>query len=290
MQMPMHFLTTGTFLYLLSSFCLLQLSAMGLSSSTPKVKAASASSNANVNANVNANINANVNVNAIPPPIVYTIAGSDSGGGAGIQADLHAIQSMGCHGCSAITCLTAQSSTGVTGVHSPPVDFLKLQLDTLMKDMPPRAIKIGMLGTKELALEVGKFLKHLRDGTDENDNKTHQEPPLVVLDPVMISTSGHKLIQDDAKQAIIQSVFPYVDVVTPNKFEAEELLGRTLHTPEDIEQGAREIINMGTKSVLIKGGHSLAERQDEEDIDLSRLMSMLPLDMHKIISFPPMDH
>ncbi len=205
---------------------------------------------------------------------MYTIAGSDSGGGAGIQADLHAIQSMGCHGCSAITCLTAQSSTGVTGVHSPPVDFLKLQLDTLMKDMPPRAIKIGMLGTKELALEVGKFLKHLRDGTDKNNDhtietETEQEPPFVVLDPVMISTSGHKLIQDDAKQAIIQSVFPFVDVVTPNKFEAEELLGRTLNTPEDIEQGAREIINMGTKSVLIKGGHSLAERQDEEDIDLS---------------------
>lgn len=137
-----------------------------------------------------------------------------------------------------------------------------------MKDMPPRAIKIGMLGTKELALEVGKFLQQLREKNAEEDSDS-SEPPFVVLDPVMISTSGHKLIQDDAKQAIIQSVFPFVDIVTPNKFEAEELLGRTLNTPEDIEQGAKDIIGMGTTSVLIKGGHSLAERKDEENIDLS---------------------
>ena len=157
---------------------------------------------------------------------------------------------MGCHGCSAITCLTAQSSTGVTGVHSPPTDFLRLQLDTLLKDLPPRAIKIGMLGSKELALEVGNFLKDLR---------SDEERPFVVFDPVMISTSGHKLIQDDAKAAIIESVFPHVDVVTPNKFEAEELLGRTLTSPDDVEQGAKDILCMGVKAVLIKGGHSLAE-------------------------------
>ena len=168
----------------------------------------------------------------IPPPIVYTIAGSDSGGGAGIQADLHAIHGMGCHGCSAITCLTAQSSTGVTDVHTPPAEFLKAQLDTLKEDLHPRAIKIGMLGSKPIALEVSQFLKSLK----EEDSGEH-EPPFVVLDPVMISTSGHKLIEDDAKEAIIDSVFPYVDVVTPNKFEAEELLGRTLNSPEDVENG-----------------------------------------------------
>ncbi len=199
-----------------------------------------------------------------PPPIVYTIAGSDSGGGAGIQADLHAIHSMGCHGCSAITCLTAQSSTGVTGVHTPPIDFLRLQLDTLTNDLYPRAIKIGMLGSKELALEVGMFLKRLKEegynNRGEKDDDDEKEAPFVVLDPVMISTSGHKLIEDDAKQTIIQSVFPYVDIVTPNKFEAEEILGRKLSTPQDVEDGAKEIIQtMGAKAVLIKGGHSLVE-------------------------------
>lgn len=169
-----------------------------------------------------------------PPPIVYTIAGSDSGGGAGIQADLKAIHAMGCHGCSAITCLTAQSSTGVTGVHTPPAEFLRLQLDTLVGDLYPRAIKIGMLGSKDIALEVGDFLKSLKEAHHNNGNV---EPPFVVLDPVMISTSGHKLIEDDAKKAIIENIFPHVDLVTPNKFEAEELLGRVLNSPEDVENG-----------------------------------------------------
>jgi hydroxymethylpyrimidine kinase/phosphomethylpyrimidine kinase len=120
----------------------------------------------------------------------------------------------------------------VTGVHSPPVEFLRLQLETLLKDMPPRAIKVGMLGSKELALEVGHFLKQIK-----SSNEGEGEGPIVVFDPVMISTSGHKLIQDDAKAVIIESVFPYADILTPNKFEAEELLGRTLETPEDVEQG-----------------------------------------------------
>lgn len=202
-----------------------------------------------------------------PPPVVYTIAGSDSGGGAGIQADLHAMHSMGVHGCSAITCLTAQSSTGVTGVHSPPTEFLRLQLDTLVKDMPPRAIKIGMLGSKELAMQVGSFLKHLMDQYNHTSHDVEErivERPFVVLDPVMISTSGHKLIQEDAKAAIVEWVFPYVDIVTPNKFEAEELLNRSLTSFEDIERGAKDILDMGVKSVLIKGGHALGEQQQQQ--------------------------
>lgn len=197
-------------------------------------------------------------VNAVPkmaPPIVYTIAGSDSGGGAGVQADLHAIHSMGCHGCSAITALTAQNSCGVTAVHSPPMEFLRQQLDTLMEDLPPRAIKIGMLGSKDLALAVGTFLNSIKQEAPKSDD----EKIFVVFDPVMISTSGHKLIDDDAISAIIQHVFPHADVLTPNKFEAEALLGRELQSPEDIEKGARELLGMGVKSVLIKGGHSLAE-------------------------------
>jgi hydroxymethylpyrimidine kinase/phosphomethylpyrimidine kinase/thiamine-phosphate diphosphorylase len=186
------------------------------------------------------------------PPIVYTIAGSDSGGGAGIQADLHAIHAMKCHGCSAITCLTAQNSVGVTSVHAPPASFLQTQLDTLADDLPPAAIKIGMLGNEELAKVVGQVLKRLRA----------KKKVWVVLDPVMISTSGHKLIDDAAVKAMIDHIFPHADVVTPNKFEAQVLLGRKIITPEDIEQGARDLLAMGCQSVFIKGGHTLTESSD----------------------------
>lgn len=106
-----------------------------------------------------------------------------------------------------------------------------------------------MLGTRELAETVGDFLESLPP----------TEKPWVVLDPVMISTSGHKLIDDEAKEAMITKVFPHADVLTPNKYEAEEILERKLTTPEEVEQGARDIIAMGVKSVLIKGGHTLAE-------------------------------
>lgn len=137
-----------------------------------------------------------------PPSIVYTIAGSDSGGGAGIQADLKAIHTISggtCHGCSAVTCLTAQNSCGVTSVHSPPVEFLREQLSALEGDLYPQAVKVGMLGTKELAEEVGSWLRKLKDASNV---------PLVVVDPVMISTSGHKLIDETAKSAMIEKVFP----------------------------------------------------------------------------------
>eukprot|EP00569_Conticribra_weissflogii_P006999 CAMPEP_0171337412 /NCGR_PEP_ID=MMETSP0878-20121228/6672_1 /TAXON_ID=67004 /ORGANISM="Thalassiosira weissflogii, Strain CCMP1336" /LENGTH=638 /DNA_ID=CAMNT_0011839031 /DNA_START=1 /DNA_END=1917 /DNA_ORIENTATION=- len=200
----------------------------------------------------------NIMVTCKAPSIVYTIAGSDSGGGAGIQADLkaiHTLSSGSCHGCSAITCLTAQNSMGVTKVHSPGIEFLREQLTCLEGDLYPSAIKVGMLGTGELAEEVGDWLRRLKETSRGGKN------PLVVVDPVMISTSGHKLIDDDAKAKMIQKVFPNTDLVTPNKFEAEELLGRRLLTPDDIETGAREILRMGPKAVLIKGGHSFVEEQ-----------------------------
>lgn len=188
----------------------------------------------------------------LPPPIVYTIAGSDSGGGAGIQADLHAIHNMKCHGCSAITCLTAQSSVGVTAVHAPDPSFLEQQLETLWDDLPPQAIKIGMLGTRDLAMVVGKMLQKIKD----NSNK---KKVWIVLDPVMISTSGSKLVDDDAVDAMIQTIFPLADIITPNKFEAEALLKRELKTPDDIEAGAKELLKTGCGAVLIKGGHTLVE-------------------------------
>jgi hydroxymethylpyrimidine kinase/phosphomethylpyrimidine kinase len=199
---------------------------------------------------------------ASAPPIVYTVAGSDSGGGAGIQADLHAIHAMGCHGCTAITCLTAQNSLGVTEVHSPPPSFLRRQLEALFEDLPPRAIKIGMLGTSESARVMGEVLRdRLLPKEDGNNNKQQRRGKVwVVLDPVMISTSGSKLLEDDdAVDAMIRHVFPLADVVTPNIFEAEALLRRKLRSPSDVEDGARELLQLGCRSVLIKGGHTLVE-------------------------------
>ena len=191
------------------------------------------------------------------PPIVYTIAGSDSGGGAGVQADLQAMHAMGCHGCSALTCLTAQNSVGVTAVHTPPIDFLQSQLDALVSDLPPLAIKIGMLGNDpETAKTIGSTLQKIK--ASQNDGGR----VWVVLDPVMISTSGHKLINDEAKESMIQHVCRFADVITPNKFEAEAFLGRKLLTPSDVESGAKELLQtLGCKAVLIKGGHTLIETQ-----------------------------
>ncbi|OEU20712.1 phosphomethylpyrimidine kinase, partial [Fragilariopsis cylindrus CCMP1102] len=193
-------------------------------------------------------------------PIVYTIAGSDSGGGAGIQADIHAIHAMGCHGCSAITCLTAQNSKGVTDINVPPAAFLKKQLDSLRDDLSPRAIKIGMLGTRELAQVVGDMLKEI---LQEKKSKVW-----IVVDPVMISTSGSKLLDDDAVEAMIEHIFPFADIITPNKFEAEALLRRKLKSPSDVEIGARELLKLGCRSVLIKGGHTLLEESSSSsDLD-----------------------
>jgi hydroxymethylpyrimidine kinase / phosphomethylpyrimidine kinase / thiamine-phosphate diphosphorylase len=192
-------------------------------------------------------------------PIVYTIAGSDSGGGAGIQADLHAMHAFGCHGCSAITCLTAQNSVAVTQVHTPPTSFLQAQLEVLLTDMPPSAIKIGMLGNKEIAELVGGVLKSV---VEQNDKKIW-----VVLDPVMISTSGSRLMEQDAHQAMIDCIFPFVDILTPNKIEAETLLGRKLETLRDVEQGARDLLAMGVSAVLIKGGHLADKKSTDHDLD-----------------------
>jgi hydroxymethylpyrimidine kinase/phosphomethylpyrimidine kinase/thiamine-phosphate diphosphorylase len=177
---------------------------------------------------------------------------------------------MGCHGCSAITCLTAQNSVGVTDVHIPPPEFLRKQLNTLADDLPPLAIKIGMLANKELAEVVGEFLLDLktRHGSDQKI--------WVVLDPVMISTSGSKLLEDDAVDAMIQHIFPLCDVLTPNKFEAEALLKRRLDTPTDVEDGARELLKLGCRSVLIKGGHTLVENSFSDKVSSSSSSSPPP--------------
>jgi hydroxymethylpyrimidine kinase/phosphomethylpyrimidine kinase len=164
-----------------------------------------------------------------PAPVVLSIAGSDSGGGAGIQADLHAIHSFGCHGCTAITCVTAQNSVGVSAVHEIPPGFLREQLHALDKDFSTSSIKIGMVFSSDNAKEIANFLASYHE--------KEKQRPWIVCDPVMISTSGSALISAEAKRTMIEEIFPHVDVLTPNKFEAEELLGKKLQTFADVEQG-----------------------------------------------------
>ena len=207
------------------------------------------------------------------PIVVYTIAGSDSGGGAGIQADLKTIYNFQCHGCSIITCLTAQNSMSVTGVHTPPISFLQQQWDTLYSDIKPNAIKIGMLGSKDIVVAIGTFLKDLREREEQQHQTQQPQSPhnprkvWVVLDPVMISTSGSRLIDTDAQQAMIDYVFPYVDVITPNLYEAQALLGWTdpIATYDDMELAATKLLQLGCKAVLLKGGHFPHETNVEDE-------------------------
>jgi hydroxymethylpyrimidine kinase / phosphomethylpyrimidine kinase / thiamine-phosphate diphosphorylase len=174
-------------------------------------------------------------------PIAWTIAGSDSGGGAGIQADLLTMHDLGAHGCSVITALTAQSSTGVTHVETASTESIVATVKALNEDLPARAIKLGMLGTEVVVTAVASYLA------------TYDGP--VVCDPVMVSTSGSKLMQPAAQAQLVSAIFPRSALITPNKLEAEALLGRTLHSADDVVAGAAELLATGAKAVLIKGGH-----------------------------------
>ena len=155
------------------------------------------------------------------PPIAWTIAGSDAGGGAGIQADLAAFRALGVHGCSAITALTAQNSVEVRMVEYPSIEMLRTTLAALRDDLPAGAIKIGMTGREWVIREVADFL-------------TSYKGP-VVCDPVMVSTSGRRLLDADASAALISKLFPRCALITPNLPEAEALLGRKLRTPAEGE-------------------------------------------------------
>ncbi len=174
-------------------------------------------------------------------PNALTIAGSDSGGGAGIQADLKTFATLGVYGTSVITALTAQSGLGVRGIHAPDADFVALQLQTVMEDFPLNGAKTGMLFSAEIIHAVAKLLEH----------KTF---PLVV-DPVCVSTSGHALIQDEAIQMMKEKLFPLADLVTPNRPETEVLTGVKLINEAAVQKAADILMDMGAKAVLIKGGH-----------------------------------
>ena len=175
------------------------------------------------------------------PPCILTIAGSDSGAGAGIQADLKTIAALGGYGLSVITALTAQNSSGVTGIFAPPPEFVKLQLETVLSDFPVAAAKTGMLFSSPIITALSGILK----------NKTF---PLVV-DPVCVSQSGHRLLEPDAVQALCREMLPLADLLTPNRPEAELLTGIKIDGPNDVASALEKLLSLGPKAVLLKGGH-----------------------------------
>jgi hydroxymethylpyrimidine/phosphomethylpyrimidine kinase len=178
----------------------------------------------------------------LPVPRCLTIAGSDSGGGAGIQADLKAFAAAGCHGMSAIVALTAQNTTGVAAVHEVPAKFVTAQLEAVFDDIGVDAAKTGMLFSRELIEAVADYL----DG----------HPVPLVVDPVMVASSGAKLLQDDAIDALVSRLFPLATVVTPNLHEAQVLARRVQGPgPGTRLELAEAIHELGAGAVIVTGGH-----------------------------------
>lgn len=188
-------------------------------------------------------------------PVALTIAGSDSGGGAGIQADLKTFSALGVFGTSALTALTAQNTLGVSAVHAPPPEFVAAQIEAVLSDFKVGAAKTGMLYSAEIIHAVADALR------------AAPEMPLVV-DPVMIATSGDPLIRPEAVTAMVETLFPRAALVTPNLAEAAALTGARLATDLDaMERQGEAIRAMGARAVLMKGGHS--EGPDAVDLLVS---------------------
>ena len=175
-------------------------------------------------------------------PRLLTIAGSDSGGGAGIQADLKTFSALGCYGLTAITALTAQNTTGVRSVHGVPPEMLRDQIDAVVEDIGVDAVKIGMLHSPDLVRTVAEAID--RHGLQ-----------CVVLDPVMVATSGAVLIDNPAIAVLVKYLFGRAVLVTPNLDEAALLVGRPLASEADMEVAAHELLAKGARAVLLKGGH-----------------------------------
>ena len=175
-------------------------------------------------------------------PKALTIAGSDSGGGAGIQADLKTFSAFRVFGTSVLTALTAQNSVGVHGVHEVPPAFVRSQIDAVLSDFGADAVKIGMLASAPIAGAVADGLA------------AHAHGP-IVLDPVMIAKSGDPLLRPEARQALIERVLPLAAVVTPNLHEAGALAGMAVDDEKAMEEAARRIHALGARTVLVKGGH-----------------------------------
>jgi hydroxymethylpyrimidine/phosphomethylpyrimidine kinase len=169
-------------------------------------------------------------------PRALTIAGSDSGGGAGIQADLKAFAAAGCHGMSAIVALTAQNTTGVTAVHEVPPDFVRAELEAVFDDIGVDAVKTGMLFSAELIAAVADFLA--------------EHPAPLVVDPVMVASSGARLLRQDAVQTLVERLFPLATVITPNLMEAQALA-----TGASRRELAERLHALGAAAVIVTGGH-----------------------------------
>jgi hydroxymethylpyrimidine kinase/phosphomethylpyrimidine kinase len=184
-------------------------------------------------------------------PRILTIAGSDSGGGAGIQADLKTFTAHGAFGMSAVTALTAQNTVGVRAVHRAPADFVAAQIDAVCEDIPPDAVKVGMLADAAIVAAVADRLR------------AWSGPPLVV-DPVMMAASGDPLLADDAVETLRERLLPLATVVTPNLPEAERLAGRVTSTLAERRALAAELGRQSGAALLLKGGHA----PGEEIVDL----------------------
>ena len=178
-----------------------------------------------------------------------TIAGSDSSGGAGIQADIKTMTANGVFAMSAVTALTAQNTTGVTGIMEVSPEFLKEQIDCIFTDIRPDAVKIGMVSSAELIRAIAEKLKEYQA---EN----------IVVDPVMVATSGARLISEDAVETLKKRLLPMADVLTPNIPETEVLSGMQVRTPEDMERAAARIGEACRCAVLVKGGHQHNDAND----------------------------
>ncbi len=183
--------------------------------------------------------------------IALTIAGSDSGGGAGIQADLKTFLALGVYGMSALTSITAQNTLGVQGIYDLPPDFVGLQIDAVMQDLGADAVKVGMLSNVSIIKTVVEKVKQYKIKN-------------LVVDPVMVAKSGDRLLKEEAVEALKKELIPLAKVVTPNLREAEVLTNLRIRDIEDMKEAARVIYKLGVENVLIKGGHLLSE----EAVDL----------------------
>jgi hydroxymethylpyrimidine/phosphomethylpyrimidine kinase len=188
----------------------------------------------------------------VRPPVALTIAGSDSGGGAGIQADLKTFAAFGVHGTSAITAITAQNTLAVTEIHEVPVRVIRAQIEAVVEDIGVEAAKTGMLASAEIIEAVSRAIRE--HGIDK-----------LVVDPVMVAKGGARLLQNDATASLYRYLLPLALVVTPNLPEAEVLLGRSLNTLDDRRQAARDLVALGPRVAVVKGGHAPT---DDDAIDI----------------------
>lgn len=196
-------------------------------------------------------------------PIMLTVAGSDSGGGAGIQADLKTASALGVYAATTITAVTAQNTAGVDGIQPILPDIVGSQIDAVFSDIAPTVVKLGMLFSSEIIHVVANRLEHYK-------------PAYIIADPVMISTSGSKLLSDDAIEAMEKRIIPLATILTPNRMEAEHLSGIRIGNYVDICQAASRISEFGCKYVLMKGGHFDSLQMTDYLFDNDKLVHQFP--------------